>query len=146
MTRCAMRRAAGDFSDISEQGFLPDGSEPFTVVHGSPLKAIASGGTHSRRVGVVAALAVAAAVVCAAAVAVTLWGNQSRNPGLEAEIRALMIALPIAVGLFMWNRDPWRRFARLLVIAGFAWSLTTLAQSDNDLLYSTGRVFGWFVE
>ena len=46
----------------------------------------------------------------------------------------------------MWNRDPWTRFAKLLVVAGFAWSLTTLAQSSNEVLYSAGRVFGWFVE
>ena len=50
------------------------------------------------------------------------------------------------VGLYMWNRDPWTRFAKLLVIAGFAWSLTTLAQSSSEVLYSAGRVFGWFVE
>ena len=102
--------------------------------------------THIRRVGIVATLSVAAAAVCAVAVAVTLTGNQSGNALLEGEIRTLIIALPIAVGLVMWNRDPWRRFARLLVVAGFAWSLTTLAQSDSELLYSAGRVFGWLVE
>jgi len=102
--------------------------------------------THERRVGIVAALSVAAFAACGAAVALTLTGNQSRNPVLEAEIRAAMIALPIAAGLFVWNRDPWKRFGRLLVIAGFAWSLTTLAQSNDALLYSVGRVSGWFVE
>jgi signal transduction histidine kinase len=112
---------------------------------GALLKAKASRDTHSR-VGAVAALAVAAAAACAVAVVLTLSGNQSRNPFLEAEIRALVIALPIAVGLYMWNRDPWTRFAKLLVIAGFAWSLTTLAQSSSEVLYSAGRVFGWFVE
>jgi signal transduction histidine kinase len=108
------------------------------------VKAI--GAIHKRRVGVVAALSVAALAACGAAVALTLSGNESRNPVLEAELRAAMIALPIAAGLFVWNRDPWRRFARLLVIAGFAWSLTTLAQSSEGVLYSAGRVSGWFVE
>ena len=46
----------------------------------------------------------------------------------------------------MWNRDPWKRFAKLLVVAGFAWSLTTLAQSSSEVLYSAGRVSGWLVE
>ena len=32
------------------------------------------------------------------------------------------------------------------MLTGFAWSLTTLAQSGNDVAYSTGRVFGWSVE
>jgi signal transduction histidine kinase len=54
--------------------------------------------------------------------------------------------VPIAVGLYVWSRDPWTRFAKLLVAAGFVWSLTTLAQSSNDVLYSAGRVAGWFVE
>ena len=114
--------------------------------NGSAVKANASRDTHRRRVGVVVTLAAAGAAACAAAVALTLSGNQSSNPALEAEIRAAIIAVPIAVGLYAWNRDPWQRFARLLVLAGFAWSLTTLAQSSSDLLYSTGRVFGWLVE
>jgi signal transduction histidine kinase len=106
----------------------------------------ANGATHKRRVGVVAGLSVAAVAACGAAVALTLSGNQSRNPILEAELRAAMIAVPIAAGLFVWNRDPWKRFARLLVVAGFAWSLTTLAQSSESVLYTAGRVSGWFVE
>jgi signal transduction histidine kinase len=110
------------------------------------VKAIASRDTHSRRVGVVATLAAAAAAACAGAVGLTLSGNQSGNPALEAEIRAAIIAIPIAVGLYAWNRDPWQRFAKLLVLAGFAWSLTSLAQSSNEVLYSAGRVFAWLVE
>ena len=110
------------------------------------MKAKASKDTHKRRVGVVIVLSIAAVAACAAAVVLTVSGNHSRNPVLEAEIRAVIIALPIAVGLYMWNRDPWTRFAKLLVFAGFAWSLTTLAQSSNDVLYSAGRVFGWSVE
>jgi signal transduction histidine kinase len=58
----------------------------------------------------------------------------------------VIIAAPIAVGLYVWYRDPWTRFAKLLVAAGFVWSLTTLAQSSSEVLYSAGRVFGWFVE
>jgi len=110
------------------------------------VEAKAGRDTHSRRIGVMVALAVAAAGACAAAVGLTLSGNRSSNPALEAEIRAAIIAVPIAVGLYAWNRDPWKRFARLLVLAGFAWSLTALAQSGNEVLYSAGRVFGWLVE
>ena len=77
---------------------------------------------------------------------VTLSGSQSGNPALDAEIRAAIIAAPIAVGLYAWYRKPWARFGKLLVVAGFAWSLTTLAQSNNDVLYSAGRIFGWLVE
>jgi signal transduction histidine kinase len=100
----------------------------------------------NRRLKIVAGLSAAAFAVCAAAVAITLSGSQSSNPAVEAQIRALIIAAPIAVGLFVWYRDPWRRFGKLLVAAGFAWSLTTLAQSSNEVLYSAGRVVGWLVE
>jgi signal transduction histidine kinase len=113
---------------------------------GVPLEAKTSKDTHDRRVEAVAALSIAAAAACASAVAISLSGKQSSDPFLEAEIRVAIIVLPIAVGLYMWNRDPWRRFAKLLVVAGFAWALTTLAQSNSDVLYSSGRVFGWFVE
>ena len=93
-----------------------------------------------------AALSAAGVAVCAGAVALTLSGSQSSNPTLDAEIRAAIIAAPIAVGLYAWYREPWARFGKLLVAAGFAWSLTTLAQSNNEVLYSAGRVFGWLVE
>ena len=88
----------------------------------------------------------AGAAVCAAAVAVTLSGSQSGNPALDAQISAAIIAAPIAVGLFVWYRHPWRRFGKLLVAGGFALSVTTLAQSDSELPYSVGRVAGWLVE
>jgi signal transduction histidine kinase len=85
-------------------------------------------------------------MTCAAAVLITLHGNQSSDPALDAEIRTAIIGVPIAVGLYVWNREPWERFGKLLVAAGFAWSLTTLAQSSNDLVYSAGRAFAWLVE
>src|SRR6185295_11091529 len=101
---------------------------------------------RSQNVVVLSAISAAGIAVCAGAVAVTLSGSQSSNSALDAEVRAAIIAAPIAVGLYVWSRDPWARFAKLLVAAGFAWSLTTLAQSSNEVLYSAGRVFGWFVE
>jgi signal transduction histidine kinase len=91
-------------------------------------------------------MSAAAVVVSAAAAVVTVSGSQSSNPALDAEVRALIVAAPIAVGLYAWYRDPWTRFAKLLVAAGFAWSLTTLAQSSSEIVYSSGRVFGWLVE
>ncbi len=95
---------------------------------------------------ILAALAAAGLGACAAAIGLTLAGSQSSNPVLDAEIRATIIAAPIAVGLYAWYREPWARFGKLLVAAGFAWSLTTLAESSNEVLYSSGRVLGWLVE
>jgi len=53
---------------------------------------------------------------------------------------------PIAVGLYAWHRRPSEHFGRLLVGAGFACFLTTLAESNDELLYSIGRVSGWVVD
>jgi signal transduction histidine kinase len=77
---------------------------------------------------------------------VTLSGSQSSHPALDAEVQALIAAAPIAAGIWVWYRDPWRRFAKFLVAAGFLWSLTALAESSGEVAYSTGRVFGWIAE
>ena len=57
-----------------------------------------------------------------------------------------MVGLPIAVGLYAMRHAASARFGRLLVLAGFGWFLTTLAESPTPWVYSTGRVAGWFVE
>ncbi len=66
--------------------------------------------------------------------------------GLAAMGRALTVAVPIGVGLYLWWRDPKSRFGPLLTAVGFLWSLTTLAESGNAVVYSTGRVAGWVFE
>ena len=68
------------------------------------------------------------------------------NPTAAAIARGLMVAVPIAVGLYAWHRRPDERFGPLLVAAGFGWFLTTLAESSDSLVYSIGRVSGWVVE
>jgi signal transduction histidine kinase len=102
--------------------------------------------TPIRRLVVLAAVAAAGIAACGAAVALTLSGGHASDRALAAEIQTLIIAAPIAVGMYAWYRDTWARFAKLLVATGFAWSFTTLAQSDSEVLYSAGRVFGWLVE
>jgi signal transduction histidine kinase len=64
----------------------------------------------------------------------------------SAVVHALGIALPIGLGLFRLSRRGDDRFAWLLVGAGVLWSLTSLAEADNSVLYSTGRVVGWLVD
>jgi signal transduction histidine kinase len=88
--------------------------------------------------------AAGALLTCLAAL-VALIGDMPHEIGL-AERQALAVAAPIAVGLYAWREGTHARFGRLLVFAGSAWSLTALAGSGNELLYSIGRVAGWFVE
>jgi signal transduction histidine kinase len=102
--------------------------------------------TSTRRKQTLKGLFAAGVAACAGAVAITLSGGQASNPALEAEVRAAIVAAPIFAGLYVWSRDPWTRFAKLLVAFGFALSLTTLAGSSNEIVYSAGRVFGWLVE
>jgi len=58
----------------------------------------------------------------------------------------LTVAAPVAVGLFALHRPPFARFGTLLLIAGFVWFLTTLANADNATLYSIGRLSYWAFE
>jgi signal transduction histidine kinase len=94
----------------------------------------------------IAAAAAAGAVLCCISVAVTLAGVDSAHSELAAAGRGLMVAVPVAVGCYAWYRRPDERFGLLLVAAGFGWFLTTLAESDDAVLYSIGRVAGWLVE
>jgi signal transduction histidine kinase len=99
------------------------------------------------RLGIKLAVAGAAGLVlCAVSVVVTLTGPTATDAALATAARALMVGVPIAVGLYAWHRRPEEKFGRLLVALGFGWFLTTLAESGNDVLYSVGRVAGWAVE
>ncbi len=91
------------------------------------------------------AIGAAGILLTALAAAIPLSGDMPYKVGL-AERQALIVAAPIAVGLYAWREGTHARFGRLLVLAGYLWSLTALAGSDDDLLYSIGRVAGWFVE
>jgi signal transduction histidine kinase len=103
----------------------------------------------SRREDLKSRIAVAAAaggVACGVTVAIALSGTASSSPGLVAAGRALMVGLPIGVGLYAWYRRPRERFGPLLVAVGFGWWLTTLAESGDEVLYSVGRVAAWVLE
>jgi signal transduction histidine kinase len=98
------------------------------------------------RTWMIAAASVAGVAMAGITVAVTLAGVDSGHAGLAAAGRALMVIVPVAVGCYAWQRTSHRRFGVLLIIAGFGWFLSTLSESDNSLLYSTGRVASWLVE
>jgi signal transduction histidine kinase len=95
-----------------------------------------------------ATLAATAAVLALGAVTavVTAAGSVAEYPWLDAGARALMVGVPIAVGLYARGRPASRRFGDLLVVAGFGWFLASFSSSGNDVLYSLGRVAGWCVE
>jgi signal transduction histidine kinase len=88
------------------------------------------------------ALAGVALVATGATIAVS---GADQNPALVALARALMVGAPIGIGLYAWHRRRSERFGLLLVLAGGAWFVTTLAESDDELLYTLGRLAGWLV-
>ena len=65
---------------------------------------------------------------------------------LAATGRALMVGIPFAVGLYAWRRGLRERFGVLLMLMAVLAALTTLAESGNDVAYSSGRVAGWVFE
>jgi len=89
---------------------------------------------------------IAGAVLCVISALVTLSGPTATDAGLAAAGRALMVGVPVAVGLYAWHRRPEERFGPLLVALGFGWFVTTLSESGNEVAYSIGRVAGWIVE
>jgi PAS domain S-box-containing protein len=61
-------------------------------------------------------------------------------------VHALVIAAPIAAGLYAVYRNPGGRFGWLLLLAGVLWSPTMLAESSDGVLYSIGRLWVWSAE
>jgi signal transduction histidine kinase len=94
----------------------------------------------------IAAAAALGAVLTCTSVVVTVLGHDGGDTALVASVRGLMVAVPVAVGCYAWHRRPNERFGPLLVTAGFLWFLTTLAESNSSVLYSIGRIAGWFSE
>jgi signal transduction histidine kinase len=90
-------------------------------------------------------IAIFGGLFTASAVLIALTGGMPDATGL-AERYALIVAVPIAVGLYAWREGHHARFGRLLVLIGFAWSLPALSASSNEWLYAIGRVAGWWVE
>ncbi len=90
-------------------------------------------------------LAIAAAMLCAGAVVLTVAEAPAGDRAWAAVTSALVIATPIGVGLATLARRQ-DRFAAMLVAAGALWSLTVLAQSHDPTLYSAGRIAVWVVE
>jgi hypothetical protein len=96
--------------------------------------------------GVLILLAGAGLGLCAIIAWVTATGTASGDVPLEVTARVLMIALPIAVGLFAWSQSASARFGRNLTLTGFVYFLAMLSSSADEVVYSAGRVAGWVAE
>jgi len=92
------------------------------------------------------ALFAAGVLASAAAVAITLDGAPPDQQATAAVLHGVIVAVPVALGCAALARRPDDRFAMLLVLAGFLWSTTALAESGDAVLYSLGRLLAWSSE
>jgi signal transduction histidine kinase len=100
-------------------------------------------GSGTRRAHL-AAWAVFTLALTAAAAGIAATGPN--GTALTALGRGLIVALPLGAGLYTWLSGNQPRFGLLLAATGMAAFVTTLAETDDAVLYSIGRAAGWLVE
>jgi PAS domain S-box-containing protein len=93
-----------------------------------------------------AALGAAGVALSAAAAWIAATGAGPEPRGFSAAAHALVIAAPMAGGLYAVHKNPRGRFGWLLLLAGVLWSPTMLVESSDSVLYSIGRVWVWMGE
>jgi signal transduction histidine kinase len=80
-----------------------------------------------------------AALAAAVGVIALAFGNESiKEPGLQAGLFEWITLPYIGAGVLAWRRRPQSRLGRLMIAAGFASFLSTLAWSHNDFLATVG--------
>ncbi len=122
-----------------------EGVQPVTSSVRQPKRAHAGSGGGRPRLKLAATGVIGVAMAVATAV-ITAANVTGKGADLAAAGRACMVAVPFGVGLYAWHRRPAERFGRLLVVVGVGCFLSTLAESDDSLLYSIGRVSAWAIE
>ncbi|RKQ87037.1 histidine kinase/DNA gyrase B/HSP90-like ATPase [Solirubrobacter pauli] len=91
------------------------------------------------------ALALVGACVCALAVSFVVQAAPADQRVARGVTELLVVGVPIVAGLYALGSPHTVRSGAMLLSMGFAWSLTALAESDESLPYSIGRVAAWLV-
>jgi signal transduction histidine kinase len=94
---------------------------------------------------VTAALGAVGAGVATLAAVLVVNGASPHDAAGRAVLELLVVGSPLAAGLYAVRGGHDVRFGAALVGAGFAWSLTALAEVSASVPYSIGRVAGWLV-
>jgi len=97
--------------------------------------------------GVIASgVALTALALCAVVVVALLAGEESaEEPVQRGLLKAVVVALPVAAGLYAARSPRNARFGYMLIGAGVVWALTALAETSESLPYSVGRVAAWLI-
>src|SRR3954454_23010377 len=93
---------------------------------------------------VVAALAVAGIAAAASSFALALTSDHVNQPGLQAALMTWIVLPYIFGGLVAWWRRPDSRLGPLMVAAGFAIFLSTLAWSNRAVFFTIGQLCDLF--
>ena len=101
---------------------------------------LVTAGTRPVRRGLEIPIAVAGALVCVAAVALAAEGSRGDAAFGRALLEALIVGVPIGVGLYTLRAPINASFGGALLAVGFAWSLTALTESSVSVLYTVGRL------
>jgi signal transduction histidine kinase len=107
-----------------------------------PLFPTAAG---SPRAALETRLAIAGTVVCVGAVALAAAGSRGDAAFGRALLEALIVGVPIAVGLYALRAPINASFGIALLGIGFGWSLTALTEASLSVPYTIGRLSTWLI-
>jgi signal transduction histidine kinase len=79
------------------------------------------------------------------AVAIAVAGTPEDAAFGRGLVELLIVALPIAAGIYALRAPAYSRFGIALLGIGFAWSLTALAETSLSVPYTIGRLATWLV-
>jgi signal transduction histidine kinase len=121
------------------------GSRGAAMICPGPGTMVVQTSSYAPRRSALTALSVAAAVVCALAVAEIAGTAPTDQRFVRAVLEGLIVGLPLGTGIYAIRTARTRWFGVMLLAAGFVWAFTALGESSNSLAYSVGRVAAWFV-
>jgi len=81
-----------------------------------------------------------------ATLGVVLSGSDSPGRWAFAVPATLTTMILLGAGVYAWSHGVRSRFGAAAFVTGVCWFLASLSNSDAALLYSIGRIFGWFFE
>ena len=90
-------------------------------------------------------LAIAGALVCVGAVALASTGASGDAAFGRGLLEALIVGVPIGVGLYALRSPVNASFGIALLAIGFAWSLTALTETSLSVPYTIGRLSTWLI-
>jgi signal transduction histidine kinase len=102
-------------------------------------------GVRSPRNALEVPLAIAGAAVCIGAVTLAAAGSRGDAAFGRALLEALIVGVPIAVGLYALRAPINASFGVALLGIGFAWSLTALTEASLSVPYTVGRLSTWLI-